>query len=275
MPKNCVAVVVLWLGTVLLTACVSEQSYIGSQLNTPVNQADYSAAARTRITLGLNYLQRGDTVQAKYNLERAAEQAPALPEVHTALAWYFQQAGELQQAEDSYRRALHHGPDNGDVNHNYGTFLCQQQQFDKAEALLRKAINAPGYLKVAESYENLALCALQQQQFEHASEYLHSSLAHNLRSSAVLNLATVHYAMGNEPAAQELLDKLPQPSARSLLLSRLVAGRQQQPELARMAEQQLLHGYADSDEAVLLRQQQLDNSEFEKLRRQYLQQQTE
>ena len=42
-------------------------------------QTDNKQIARTRLSLGLNYLQRGETSQARFNLEKARELAPDLP----------------------------------------------------------------------------------------------------------------------------------------------------------------------------------------------------
>ena len=71
---------------VALTGCVSERSYVGTDKPVSERTFDNIEAARTRISLGLNYLRRGDTSQAKYNLERARSFAPNSAEVHSALA---------------------------------------------------------------------------------------------------------------------------------------------------------------------------------------------
>ena len=72
----------------VLAGCVSEQSYVGSDKPVSDRTFDNIEAARTRISLGLNYLRRGDTSQAKYNLERARSFAPNSAEVYSALAYY-------------------------------------------------------------------------------------------------------------------------------------------------------------------------------------------
>lgn len=256
----------------LLSGCVSEQYYSASASSSTVRHTDSNAAARTRIALGLSYLQRGDTVQAIYNLEKARQQAPLMPEVYNALAWYSEQTGDLRQAESFYRQALQLAPEYPDANHNYATYLCRHGQSEAAEYRFRLALAAPGYLKAAETYENMAQCLLQQQKFTEARTSLLNALAHNSKlESARLHLAVVDYAMGNYATASASVQQLSAYSARRLLLSYLVAERLQLPEQHQIAEQ-LLNGFADSNEAGLLRQQQLQLSEFELLRQQFLQQ---
>ncbi|MDX1676204.1 type IV pilus biogenesis/stability protein PilW [Arsukibacterium sp.] len=256
-----------------LTACVSESSYVGSDRQVGERSLDNSEAARTRISLGLNYLRRGDTTQAKYNLERAKAFAPDLPEVYNALAFYYQSVGEHAQAEEAYRQALNKDSDNADAYNNYGAFLCQIEKYDEAEQLLLKAISRPGYIRVAESYENLALCQLDQQGFSKAKTFLESSVSHNgTRISSLINLAAVNYAMGDNVGAKTALQRiqrLGRVSARSTLLNYLVAEKQGDVSTMKHAEQLLLTLYIDTPEARLLLQQRTLESEFEQLREQY------
>ncbi|SNY57935.1 type IV pilus biogenesis/stability protein PilW [Arsukibacterium tuosuense] len=256
-----------------LTACVSQSSYVGSDRQVGERTLDNSEAARTRISLGLNYLRRGDTTQAKYNLERAKAFAPDLPEVYNALAFYYQSVGEQVQAEEAYKQALDKDSNNADAYNNYGAFLCQVGKYDEAEELLLKAISRPGYIRVAESYENLALCQLDQQGFSKAKTFLESSVSHNgTRISSLINLAALNYAMGDNVGAKTSLQKiqrLGRVSARSTLLNYLVAEKQGDVSTMKHAEQLLLTLYIDTPEARLLLQQRLLESEFEQLREQY------
>ncbi|KKO47095.1 pilus assembly protein PilF [Arsukibacterium ikkense] len=256
-----------------LTACVSESTYVGSDRQVGQRNLDNSEAARTRISLGLNYLRRGDTTQAKYNLERAKMFAPNMPEVYNALAFYYQTVGENAQAEEAYKQALAKDSNNADAYNNYGAFLCQIGKYPEAEELLLKAISRPGYIRVAESYENLALCQLDQQGFGKAKTFLESSVSHNgTRISSLINLAALNYAMGDNVGAKTALQRiqrLGRVSARSTLLNYLVAEKQGDMATMKHAEQLLLSLYIDTPEARLLLQQRLLESEFEQLREQY------
>lgn len=256
-----------------LAGCVSEQSYVGSDKPVSDRSFDNIEAARTRISLGLNYLRRGDTSQAKYNLERARSFAPNSAEVHSALAYYYQSVGEEKQAEEYFRLAIQKDANYADAYNNYGAFLCQLHRYDEAEQLLLKAISRPGYIRVAESYENLALCQLQQNNFSKAKNYLDSSVSHNTtRISSLTMHAGLSYAMGDTRAAKNQLDRiqrLGRVSARTVLLSYLIAEKNGDNETMRNAEQLLLTLYTDTAETRLLLQGRLADSEFEQLRERY------
>jgi type IV pilus assembly protein PilF len=256
-----------------LTGCVSEQSYVGSDKPVSDRSFDNIEAARTRISLGLNYLRRGDTSQAKYNLERARSFAPNSAEVHSALAYYYQSVGEEKQAEEYFRLAIQKDANYADAYNNYGAFLCQLHRYDEAEQLLLKAISRPGYIRVAESYENLALCQLQQNNFSKAKSYLESSVSHNTtRITSLTMQAGLSYAMGDNRAAKNQLDRisrLGRVSARTVLLSYLIAEKNGDRDTMQSAEQLLLTLYTDTPETRLLLQGRLIDSEFEQLRERY------
>lgn len=259
--------------SIMLTGCVSEQSYVGSEKPVANRSFDNIEAARTRISLGLNYLRRGDSSQAKYNLERARSFAPNSAEVYSALAYYYENVGETDQAEEHYLIAINKDPNYADAYNNYGAFLCQLQKYEAAERLLLQAINRPGYIRVAESYENLALCQLQQNNFSKSKSYLNSSINHNsTRISSLVLTASLSYAMGEMTEAKNQLariQRLGRVSARTVLLSYLIAEKTGDVTTKNNAEQLLLTLYMGSAETTLLLQDKLALSEFELLRERY------
>jgi type IV pilus assembly protein PilF len=258
-----------------LAACVTETTVVGSDRQIRP-KTDQKEAARTRIALGINYLQRGDNAQAKFNLEKAKSLAPELAEVHNAMAYYYQQVAEFDAAETAYQKAIQLEPNNADSYNNYGAFLCQRGKYQQAEKLLLQAIARPGYIRAADSYENIALCRLEQKDFVQAKTYLDLSIKHNAsRPSALFNLASVNYAMADLPAAQVLLDRMQsasQISPRSVLLGYLIAQEQQDYTRMQTAEQLLLTTYPQSQETLLFSQGKLAESEFSILRKSYKQQ---
>ncbi|MEE2000990.1 type IV pilus biogenesis/stability protein PilW [Alkalimonas sp. MEB108] len=273
MQKLSVSMVVM--SALVLSGCVSESTYVGSERPVQQRQVDNTEAARTRMSLGLNYLQRGENAQAIFNLERARALAPQLPEVYNALAFYYQNVNEPVQAEAAFKQALARDPDNADTYNNYGAFLCQQGKYDEAEHLLLSAIRRPGYMRVSESYENLALCQLQQNNFSRAQRYLESAVLHSgNRISSLLNLAGLDYAMGNHQRARQHLtriQRLGHVSANTSLLSYLIADKELDSETQRTARELLLQVYPDSEAARLMRQERLQDSEYEQLRERYKQ----
>ncbi len=190
----------------LLGGCVT-QSF---ENNEPIvkTQANRDEMAATRISLGLGYLKMGDMSQAKLNLEKAKRFSPNLVQVHTAFAHYYETVGENQLAIESFEQALSLKADSADTLNNYGVFLCRQDKVEAAEKQFLKAIAVPSYLLVAQSYENLASCYLESDNFEKAEMYLNKAIFHSPnRTQTLLQMVRLQYAMGDYKKGKIFLQK--------------------------------------------------------------------
>jgi len=254
---------------IAVVGCVSEQTVVegtrGGQTEVGTDQQ-----ARTRMSLGLTYLQRGQNDQAIFNLEKARELAPDMPEIWNALAYYYQQVDEVDLAEEAYRTALRKDDNNADTYNNFGAFLCQHGKYKQAEELLLAAVKRPGYIRVADSYENLAYCALDQNDFAKYKQYLLNALKHSSsRQTAVYNLASLEYAMGNMVEAktwQTRLQNLGQVSPTASLLRYLIAYRTGDAPEQQAAEKFLVSVYPTSKETGMVLAGDFRESEPDKLR---------
>ncbi|WP_372770465.1 type IV pilus biogenesis/stability protein PilW [Pseudoalteromonas sp.] len=255
------------------TGCVTESVYVGSDKPVVENRIDNDEAARTRISLALKYLASGDSTQAKYNLERAAKFSPKLPEVHYTTAYYYQQVGENELAKDSYLRAIDIAPNDPNTLNNYGVFLCGLGEYDEASEYILRAIEVPSYLRVSQSYENLALCAIENNEFDEAEEYLEASVKHSpSRGSSLVNLSAIYYAKSDLHRAQTFMNRYEKSgriSSRSLMLSYLIESRMGHIEKASTLALTLQQTYGNSIEAKQLKQKKTADSEFERLREKY------
>lgn len=199
----------LLLGLLLpLSACVTQQ-YVDEN-DSPVvqNDATNNEIAMTRISLGIGYLNIGNTKQAKFNLEKAKRFAPNLVQVHTAFAHYYETVGEPELASASFEKALSLQDDDPDTLNNYGVFLCRQGNLAKAQEQFLKAIAVPSYILVSETYENLALCHLNEENFAQAQEYLEKAIEHSpTRASSLLQMATLLYAKGEYQEAKVFIKR--------------------------------------------------------------------
>ncbi len=265
------------VSTLALAGCVTENSYNGSNKPVVENKINNTGAARTRIALALQYLKTGNNSQAKYNLERAADFAPELPEVHYSLAYYYQQVDEPELADKAYQQALRIDPNDPNTLNNYGVFLCGIGEYDRAVEELLKAISIPSYIRVAESYENLALCAIEFDDFENAEKYLKSALSHSSqRPSSLISLAGLYYAKSDLHKAQEVVEKYEatgRVTPRALMLSYLIQQRMGHIEKAQTTAGIILQTYPGSTEAKAISSEQLKRTEFEILREKYRQSQ--
>ncbi|BEU03907.1 type IV pilus biogenesis/stability protein PilW [Agarivorans sp. OAG1] len=194
----------LFLVVFLVSGCVTETRVNGQEVNNKDKQLNKDAAAKTRISLALRYLEAGDAEQAKRNLELAQELAPNLVDVYIAQAHFYQSVRQPERALDAYKRAKSIAPRNGDVLNNYGVMLCKQKEYDQAEELFKQALANPEYVQVAGTNENAGLCALTAGDLDKALDYFTSALAYNIRRPASLLGATEVYLQKNKPEQARL-----------------------------------------------------------------------
>jgi type IV pilus assembly protein PilF len=212
-------------------ACVTETTIKGTDQVVTTTDVDLEAAAKARVSLGLKYLETGNTAQAKFNLLKALEYAPDSVDVHFSMAYYYQAVDEFDLAEQHYRKAVSLDPDNGTVRNAYGVLLCRQKKFDLADEQFRKAVKIPGYIQVANTYENAGICARDNQQLEQAEAYFLKALNHNPRQrTALLEAGELSLLNDNvEQSKQYLLRYLRfyRHNERSAFLALQVAKREQ------------------------------------------------
>jgi len=192
--------------SILLSACVTQNF----DKDTPVIEQNSSnkELAMGRVTLGLGYLNMGNTTQTKFNLEKAKKFAPNLIEVYAAFAHYYETVDEPELAEQSFEKALSIKVNDANTLNNYGVFLCRQENYLKAEKQFLKAISIPSYLLVSESYENLASCQLKAGDFDKAERYLSKAITHSPNSgTAIFQMIQLEYAMGNYKKARRYTQK--------------------------------------------------------------------
>lgn len=174
--------------SLFIVGCVSSSQ-------TGINSADFDPeeAARTRMSLGLTYLQNNNYTQAKRNLDKAIEFDPRSADVQYAMAYYYQLVGENQRAEEYYIAALDIEPNNGDIANSFGAFKCQNSQYDEAKTYFLRAIDNRSYSNAAQTYENLALCAQSQNNIQDAIAYFENALKHQPARAKTLFLLSELY----------------------------------------------------------------------------------
>ena len=211
----------------VLAGCVTQSTYSGTNKPVVRTQTDRAEAATKRLELGLAYLKAGDAVQAKFNLEKAREFAPRMPQVHSSLAYFYQQVGEIEQARKAYQYAISLDAQNASILNNYGVFLCAQQEFTEADNYFLAAIAVPTYTKVADAYENAGVCALEADEQAKAQRYFERALSYNaLRPRSLLLLAELAYEQRDYATSAMYLQRFHinrQPTATSSRLAYLLA----------------------------------------------------
>lgn len=221
MLKKSVAIIAV---CTFLSACVTEPrdpDFAGAE---GINK---EAAAKNRVSLGLTYLSNGNFSQAKANLDKALNFAPKSADAHFAMAYYYQQVDELQTADEYYLEALNLAPENPNIINSYGAFLCEQGRYEKAKSYFLKAVTSKSYVSTAETYENLAICAVDQGKTDEAIGFFEQALNHQpTRGKSLFLLAQLQKDQGNFGEAKKTLwkyDRVSRVSSESLWLSYEIA----------------------------------------------------
>jgi len=203
MKKSILFVAALLLG---LPGCVTETTFVGK--DTVRSDVDRQTVAKTRLNLGMGYLDKGDMTQAKFNLEKAYQFDPHNPDIHLAKAYYYQKVGDDKSAEASYLSLIALNDENPDAHNNYGVFLCGQKRYAEADAHFQLALAQPEYIRMDDTYENGAVCAIQAGNKAKAAEYYDLALGYSpSRGKLLLEAATLALSMNNPGKAAGYLQR--------------------------------------------------------------------
>ncbi len=175
------------------------------------------------IQLGLGYLQRGNTEQAKVPLRQALEIDPSSADAHAALAVVFQTEMEPKLADEEYRKALASDSRNARVLNNYGGFLYEQKRYEEAYQRLLEASQDTLYPERSRVFENLGLVsASSSTNRAQAKQYFEKALRLNRNQPSVaLEMADLLYKEREYVPARAYYELFAQgggQNARSLLL---------------------------------------------------------
>ena len=191
----------IWTALIALSGCVTETTIIGKNSERQENAIDSANAAKTRIQLGMGYLNKGQMAPAKFNFEKAIELSPNDPDAYLAMAYYYETVGDRISAEKTYQKLLSGHGNNPDVLNNYGTFLCRNKNYSDADEMFMRAVAQPRYLKMDDSYENAGICAVQAGQKAKATEYYRKALSYNPNKAKLL-LALAQIALDDHKPAE-------------------------------------------------------------------------
>lgn len=178
--RSKIAILSLWVLSAL-AACVPQSTEVNSvsinEEGIPLSVLKYNPkAASINAQLGIGYLQQGDVERAKTKLLIAEKQDPHSSEVASAMAYYYDTIGNAQEAERYYQQAYSWAKHKGDVANNYGVFLCRQKRYPEADRYFQKAIQDPNYVRTAQTYENMGLCHLLQNDKAGAKVYFSKAI---------------------------------------------------------------------------------------------------
>lgn len=164
----------LLLAAALMSGCAARQGDAGG-----LSGSEPEQAVEAYTSLGLQYLQAGNTVNAKMSLQRALAIDSGYAPAYNAMALAFQVEQEFGLAEEYFHKALAAAPDSAMVRNNFGAFLFARGRYGEACEQLELATRDPFYPQRAQAFENLGRCLVLSGQAAEAERAFRRSLAIN------------------------------------------------------------------------------------------------
>lgn len=174
------------------------------------------------VQLGMGYLHKGLTEQAKVPLSKALQLDSADADANAALGLVFQAEMEPELAEQHFRKALAARPGDARILNNYGSFLFQEKRYKDAYERFEQAATDSLYPERSRVFESLGMTAIKLGERDLARQQLEKSLRLNRQQPrALLEMAELSYEDRHYVPARDYYDRfslLAEQNARSLWL---------------------------------------------------------
>jgi type IV pilus assembly protein PilF len=240
---------VLAVSTALLTAvlagCANQQA---------VRQRDDAAVYNTE--LGIAYMRRGELAVAQRKLDRALQENPDNPDVHSARALLFARLREPKRADREFLEALRLAPKDPDYQNNYAIYLCGVGRIDEGVKTFVAAARNPLYMTPELAYENAGICLRGVHRDGEAAQMFRQALA--IRPNfpqALWEIADLDYSQGRLAQARQEIDAFlaaNQETPDLLLLAVRVTRAQKDPLDAELYARRLQLDFPNSAQARAL-----------------------
>lgn len=164
---------------------------------------DLAVAAISASNRGVEALRAGDLERARVLLERATKLQPSLPDLHSNLGIVRWKQRDIEGAYAAFREGLELDPHRPALLHNLAALYIEQGRPSEARAALAAAStrDASAHLFVVQGDLELAGGNLKEARVAYRRAYREGK---NL-VEALLGIARVERALGNEPAARRAL----------------------------------------------------------------------
>jgi len=166
----------------LLNACNQTGSNKGRLRPTAV----INDAGRANLTLGIEYMKRGDYDRSLEKLDRARASDPNFSGVYNAYGLLYQLIKLNDEAERNFKKALKLNPNDSNTMNNYARFLCQIGRTSEAEPIFLEAAENPLYPTPDMAITNAGICAYQDERKGDAENYFRRALEINPKNSTAL-----------------------------------------------------------------------------------------
>jgi type IV pilus assembly protein PilF len=117
-------------------------------------------AAADNVQLAMAYMQAGNLARTKEKLDRAMQEDPSNPNLHSVYAMFYERINDQKKAESEFHEALRLAPGDPAQLNFYGVYLCHQNRVDEGVTKLLQVANNPLYRTPEAAYDNIGVCLL-------------------------------------------------------------------------------------------------------------------
>lgn len=189
----------------VLAAAVLAGALAGCANQQVVEQRHNAAIYNTE--LGIAYMRRGDLAVAQTKLDRALQENPDDPNVHSARALLFSRLGDSKQADREFRQALRLAPKNPDFQNNYAVYLCNAGRVDEGVQTFLSAAHNPLYMTPELAYDNAGVCLRSVHHDVEAAQMFTDAIAIRPNfAQAVWQIADLNFSQGKLVQARQQID---------------------------------------------------------------------
>lgn len=156
---------------VVLGGCVTTKSPHLDQGNVAAD------AAADNVKLAMAYMQEGNLERAKEKLDRAVQEDPANPNLHSVMAMFYERINDQKKAENEIHEAMRLAPNDPGPVLFYGVYLCDQHRVDEGITKMLQVARNPLYRTPEAAYTDMGVCLLTAHRDEEAESAFKRALA--------------------------------------------------------------------------------------------------
>jgi type IV pilus assembly protein PilF len=165
-------------------------------------------AAADNVALAMAYIQEGNLGRAKEKIDRAMQEDPTNPNVHSVMAMFYERVNDQKRAESEYREAMRLAPTDPGPVLFYGVYLCGQHRVDEGVTKMLQAARNPLYRTPEAAYTDIGVCLITAHRDEEAESAFKRALgARADYAEGAYQLAALQLAHGRALEARDLVRK--------------------------------------------------------------------
>lgn len=195
--RVCVAALLLTAG-----GCVTTKSPHLAEENVAAD------AAADNAELALEYMQEGNLQRAKEKLDKAIQENPANPNVHSVMALFYARINDHKRAEIEFHEAMRLAPNDPGQVLFYAVYLCDQHRVDEGITRMLQVARNPLYRTPEAALNDIGVCLATAHRDDEAESAFKRALAARADyAEAAYQLAAMQLAHGRALEARDLVQK--------------------------------------------------------------------